>query len=235
MNPEKSVGDRLLFVLPLFSGTKRVLFVGIKGDALREALEEHGIEVSHAALNAEGTIEPRDRAGANAAPVVPRSENEHRFDVVVTGRMPKEGASRERFTRSILGLLSPQGHFVLIAENRYGYARFLGAARRPHTLFSRTASRGLMSYRGACEAVRRVGFRPAGVYAAVPGLDTPLVFFSIERPNSLESLLSQFPDFARKRSRLVEGLIRLVIRTNLHRHFLNEYVFVARHEAERTG
>jgi len=235
MNPEKSIGDRLFFVLPLFSGTRRVLFVGVRGDALREALEEHGIGVSHAALNAEGAVEPPDRAGANAAPVVPRSENELRFDMVIAGRMPKGGASREQFMRSILGLLSPQGHFVLITENRFGYARLLGAARRPHTLFSRTASRGLMSFRGAGEAVRRAGFRPAGVYAAVPGLDTPLVFFSIERPNSLESLLTQFPDFARKRSRLVEGLIRLAIRTNLHRHFLNEYVIVARCEAGRTG
>ncbi len=234
-DPEKSVGDRLLFVLPLYSGTRRVLFIGIEGDALREALGKHGIVVNHAALNDEGVIDPPARAGAGTAAAAPRSENEHRFDMVIAGRLPKGGASRERFTRSILGLLSPRGHFVLIIENRFGYARFLGAARKLRAPYSRTISRGLMSFRGAGEALHRAGFRSVGVYAAVPGLDAPLVFFSVDRPNSLESLLAQFPDFARKRSRVAQGIISLVIRTNLHRHFLNEYVFVTRPEAERTG
>jgi hypothetical protein len=91
-----------------------------------------------------------------------------------------------------------------------------------------------MSFRGAGEAVRRAGFRAAGVYTAVPGLDAPRVFISIERSNPLEFLLIQFPDFSRRRSRFVEGLVKLLIRTNLHRHFLNEYVFMARREAGRS-
>jgi hypothetical protein len=202
---------KLLFILPVFPDTGRVLLLDIPSRDLENRLSAMGIDCRSGSM--EGAA-GEDTCGG--------------YDLIVAGRMPAGRKGRSEFSRSVGRLLSPQGRLVIVAPNRFGYSRLTG--RKGGT----EGSSSLGTMRGM---VRKMGFSEVSVFSPVPDTANPSAFISLYGSNSFEFLLAQFPDFISAKSGPVRSLFTLLIRTGIFRHFQNHYAIVAggREQVQETG
>jgi len=117
---------KLLFLLPVFPDTARVLLLDAGSAALGDRLSSMGIECVRGSIRDLG----------------PGGEE---FDIIVAGRMPEGRMETERFVRSADGLLAEKGWLVVVSPNRFGYRRF---ARRKEGGSSLRAMTGMMRRMG---------------------------------------------------------------------------------------
>lgn len=192
---------KLLFLLPVFPDTGRVLLLDIGSDSLERRLSAMGIECRTGSVDDVS----RDDAGAG------------RFDLIVAGRMPSGRRAMDMFKRSVGGLLTGTGWLVVVSPNRFGYSRLAGRG-------GGGAGSSLGAMRGM---VRKMGFTDIHIYSPVPDTANPSAFISLYGSNSLEFLLGQFPDFISARSGPVRGILSLLIRTGIFRYVQNYYAIVA--------
>ena len=133
--------------------------------------------------------------------------------------------------RILTGLLAPGGRIVLIVSNRFGYARFLrkGTRHDPKSFGpGADAGESFSTLGRSINMIKRAGFRDINVFASIPNLNNPSVLISLERSNSLEFVLRQFPDFLLTRSKYIRWILDLMVRTGTYRHILNQYVITGR-------
>jgi hypothetical protein len=194
---------KLLFLLPIFPDTGRILLLDIESVELAERLSAIGIECRTASIE---DPEPVDVT------------EDGRYDVIIAGRMPAGGRGAARFVRLVDALLSTRGWLVTISPNRYGYSRLMGRAGSGKVYSSLPAMRRLM---------RKMGFQDIHAYSPVPDPANPTAFISLSGYHSLEFLLGQFPDFISARSGPARAILAVIIRTGLFRYVQNHYVVIA--------
>ena len=193
---------KLLFLLPVFPDTGRVLLLDIESDSLEQRLSAMGIECRSGSVD-----------GAEL-----ECTGDGMYDVIIAGRMPSGRRSMKAFMRSVDGLLSGAGWLVVVSPNRFGYSRLAGRGGGGGGSSSLRAMRGM---------VRQMGFTDVHVYSPVPDTVNPSAFISLYGSNSLEFLLGQFPDFISAWSGPVRSIFSLLIRTGIFRYVQNHYAIVA--------
>jgi hypothetical protein len=224
-----NVEYKLLFLLPIFPQTESVLLLDIKPMSLITRLLEAGIRVCHARLGRDGRI----GTGTSFNPSGPGESSPREsdldsvagqvFDIVVAGNLPAGQSAIAPLAEEIQSILAESGHLVAVLSNKYGYSR-LRKALKPAS----SSGPGMHSLRGGLSVLKQLGFNHTDVFSPMPNLENPAVFVSLRESNSLEFLLVQFEDFARKKSWLIDTATRIMIRMNIYKHLLNQYVIVAR-------
>lgn len=208
MNHVESGAYKLLFLLPIFPATSNVLFLGLELEELRRRLAAVGLNV-HSASEA----------------------GDEKYDIVVIGALPKSRSECKDAFAKLPGMLTPGGRVVLIVSNRFGYARLLrkGTRHDPRVFGpGGDAGESFSTLGRSINMIKHAGFRDINVFAPIPNLYNPSVLISLERSNSLEFVLRQFPDFLLTRSKYVRWILDLMIRTGTYRHILNQYVITGR-------
>lgn len=214
MNQADGGGYKLLFILPIAPDTANVLFLDFEPGTLGERLAAMGIECRC------GSLEGRGRPAADGA----------RYDLIVAGSVPPGRRGTDSFAEAVGTLLSPGGHLVTVAANRFGYSRLagvVGGTGSGRGGRARGAAGEGRSLRYLMRIMRGMGFTAVHAFSPVPDPSNPSAFISLRDPNTLEFLLGQFPDFITARSRPVKALLRALIRSGAYAHLLNHYVIVA--------
>jgi SAM-dependent methyltransferase len=151
--------------------------------------------------------------------------NNKKFDFIVAGQFFEYLKTKKMFYNNISKLLKDGGFLVSIIYNSYGYSRIRKTASFRS---SRTPYKNGGSLRKGLKGLRDLGFKESRIFAPIPNILNPTAFISLEESNSLQFLLSHFPDFRMKKSFLVENITKLLINSNCYRYFLNQYVIVSR-------
>ena len=192
-------GDyKLLFLLPVFPDTERVLLLDIESDGLGSRLSAMGLECVPGSV-----ADPGKNAGNG------------QYDLIVAGRMPSGRSQKKRFMSSVGRLLAERGWLVVLSPNRFGYRRLAGKGGGGSSL---GAMKGMM---------RRIGFSDIRAYSPVPDPANPSAFISLSGPGSYEFLLGQFPDFVSARSGPLRVILSTLIRAGLFSHVQNYFAVVA--------
>ena len=216
MSPNNNGEYKLLFCLPVFQDTSEILFLDFQAEGLMRKLSTLDIDVYAGSIARLESV--RKAAGRG-------------YDVIIMGRLPEGRSEKERFTDLFDELLSESGHLVAVVSNRFGYKRLLGKLGGR----GRSAGRGILPESGGRTAslcavhriLRNAGFKDINTFSPIPDLVNPSAIISLAGSNSLEFLFSQFPGFMKARSRLIDGILKLLVRTGIFRYLLNEYVVVA--------
>ena len=196
---------KLIYILPLFQHSKRILLLDFKDESLMSRLSSMGADVDYRRFSdSGGTVSDGTR-----------------FDIVIGARLPAYLKEKKRFLDNVVGLLNEEGYFVSVFSNSIGFSGLKGR-QIPHEA-------GLSLARGR-KGLRDLGFSEVGIFAPVPDISNPTAFLSLKESNSLRFMLSNFPGFRKKKSFLHEGVMKLLIGTNSYKYFLNQYVIVSRKE-----
>ena len=210
-------GDyKLAFLLPVFPETKNILFLDLEFEGLRRKLVDLGVDVRTGSIGDPGP----ERGGGGGV-----------YDLIVSGRMPSGREEESAFIKAVGDLLSPSGHLVAMAINKFGQSRFRGRTARSSPPGEIKASPvgivGTCTLRGMLRIIRRMGFKEVRSYSPIPCFENPSMFISLDDANSMKFLLAQFPDFFVTRSRLLPGLLDITLKTGTFKYFLDQYVIVA--------
>jgi hypothetical protein len=201
---------KLLYILPIFQHSKRILLLDFKDENLKDRLSSMEADVDCWSFsNIDGT--PSDGT---------------RFDIIIGARLPAYLREKKRFLDNVVGFLNEEGYFVSVFSNSLGFSGLKGRIRRG-TAGGRPEDLSLARGR---KGLRDLGFSEVGIFAPVPDISNPTAFLSLKESNSLRFMLSNFPGFRKKRSLIHEGAMKLLIGTNSYKYFLNQYVIVSRKE-----
>lgn len=216
MSPNNDGEYKLLFCLPVFQDTREILFLDFEAEGLMRKLSTLDIDVYAGSIARFGSI--RKAAGRG-------------YDAIIMGRLPEGRSEEKRVADAFDELLSESGYLVVVVSNRFGYKRLLekfGGRGQSVGRGVQPASTGkTASLCTVYRILRNAGFTDINTFSPIPDLVNPSVIVSLASSNSLEFLFSQFPGFMKARSRLIDGILKLLVRTGIYRYLLKEYVIVA--------
>jgi hypothetical protein len=190
---------KLLFLLPVFPDTGKVLLLDIDSDGLGSRLSAMGLECVTGSVGDPG-----------------KSAGDGEYDLVVAGRMPSGRAQKSRFVSSVGRLLAERGWLVVLSPNRFGYGRLTGKGGGGGS--SLGAMKGMM---------KKMGFSDIRAYSPVPDPANPSAFVSLSGPGSYEFLLGQFPDFVSTGQGPLRAVLHALIRAGIFSRVQNHYAVVA--------
>ena len=229
---------KLLYILPISTGTENVLLLGMEAESLKRRLSDIGVRVLVGEMeggritNVTGYGSGKGAApgGAGREGCLPASGITD-VDLAIVGSLPGGRRERSELLSNIADMLQVPGYVVLAFANRFAYSRILmrkrcGEHGRPEK--GRASLGGTdLSLRSALDLLRGAGLHESEVYAPIPDLSNPSLFISLANPKPLEFLMALFGSFTIRKSVLARGISRMLIRSGIYRYFLNQYVIVA--------